>query len=99
MKNQIKRMCISCRELKNRDELIKITLMKDDIHINGNSRIFGRSVYVCKCQECLNLLLKKKGIKRGLKLTNESLIKKGEEFVINEINELKKEKHPVDKLH
>lgn len=99
MKNQVERMCISCRKLKNRDELIKITLMKDDIYINGNSRIFGRSVYVCKCLDCLNLFLKKKGIKRGLKLSCDALIKKGEKLIEIEVNELKKEKHPADKLH
>lgn len=98
MKNQILRKCISCKELKNRDNLIKITLMNNEIFINGNSKIFGRSVYVCNCANCVKLLLKNKGIKRGLKTENQELIKRAEKLVLEKFNELEKEIHPEGKL-
>lgn len=98
MKKQILRKCISCRELKNRDKLIKITLMDNNVFINGGSKIFGRSVYVCNCENCIKLLLKNKGIKRGLKTEKQKLIEQAEMFILEKLNELEKEKHLEDKL-
>jgi predicted RNA-binding protein YlxR (DUF448 family) len=79
MKNIVKRQCRSCREIKNRDELIKITSSNDSLFINPDSKIFGRSVYVCKNEECIKNFIKIKGIKRGLKCNNEAQIKEIEE--------------------
>ena len=64
-----KRICISCRELKNRDKLIKITKesKSGNIVIQPNSKTFGRSVYLCYNQTCINNALKKDKIKRLLK--------------------------------
>ena len=62
------RKCIGCGEDKSRDGLIKITKN----HIDGNvviqpdSKIFGRSVYLCYNQTCINTALKK-GINKSLR--------------------------------
>ena len=62
------RKCIGCGEYKSRDGLIKITKN----HIDGNvviqpdSKIFGRSVYLCYNQTCINTALKK-GINKSLR--------------------------------
>ena len=79
MKNIVNRQCRSCRTIKNRDELIKITSSNDSLFINPDSKIFGRSVYVCKDEECIKNFIKIKGIKRGLKYNNEAQIKEIEE--------------------
>lgn len=63
------RQCVSCREYKSKEELIKITKdsKNSEIKINNTSLIQGRSVYICKNEECLAKALKKKKIENALK--------------------------------
>lgn len=71
-----KRKCISCGELKPRKELIKVTkeYSKGDIIIQPNSNTFGRSVYLCYNQECIDNAFKKNKINKLLK-TGENIDK------------------------
>ena len=64
----IQRKCIACGEVKPKDELIKITkeYTSGDIVIMPNSKTFGRSVYLCYNENCINTALKK-GINKLLK--------------------------------
>ena len=73
-KTQIKlRKCTGCGKLKSREDMIKIT--KDhtngDIVINPNSKTFGRSVYLCYNQNCIEQALKKNKIGKFLKTTED----------------------------
>ncbi len=65
----IKRRCLGCNEIKNREEMIKLT--KDyktgEILINSDKFHFGRSIYLCKCETCINTAFKKDRISRNLK--------------------------------
>ena len=63
-----KRKCIGCGELKYRSQMIKITkeYSSGDVVVNPNSLTFGRSVYLCYNQNCINTALKK-GINKTLK--------------------------------
>ena len=58
------RQCVSCREIKNKSDLIRIT--KDyetqSVKINQTGKIQGRSVYICKNYECVEKALKKNRI-------------------------------------
>ncbi len=83
MKNEILRKCRGCSILKNRDELIKITRVGNDLFINPNSKTFGRSVYVCKNEKCIKALIKNKGIKKALKFNNEAAIKDVENKILS----------------
>ena len=61
MKKIIQRKCQGCLEIKDRDELIKITKLPDGVlKINPNSKELGRSIYVCKNEECISLIKKKR---------------------------------------
>lgn len=64
----IQRKCISCGELKSRNELIKITkeYKSGNIVVQPDSKTFGRSVYLCYNENCINTALKK-GINKLLK--------------------------------
>lgn len=64
-----KRKCIACGEIKSRAELIKITKVHDsgNIVIKPNPKIFGRSVYLCYNQECINAAFKKNKINKMLR--------------------------------
>jgi len=80
MQKEIKRKCQGCLTLINRDELIKITKLPDGtLKINPNSKELGRSIYVCKNQECIKTLIKKKKLKTALKYSNMDEITKIEE--------------------
>ena len=63
------RKCVGCGELRPRENMIKIT--KDSktgrLFINPNSKIFGRSAYLCYNQSCIEQALKKNKLNRVLK--------------------------------
>lgn len=81
MKKIIKRQCHSCRVIKDRNDLIKITLSGGKIFVNPDSKTTGRSVYVCKYENCIKKLIKSKGIKKGLKFNGDILIQEIESLL------------------
>ena len=69
MKKEVLRKCVGCFCLKNRAEMIKITRENktNEIFINPNSKIFGRSVYLCYNESCIEESLKKNKLAKFLK--------------------------------
>lgn len=65
------RRCVSCWQIKNRDELIKITADSSDgsVIVNPNSLTFGRSAYLCYNKACIESAFKKNKLGKHLKLT------------------------------
>ncbi len=65
----IKRKCVGCGQIKNRDEMIKITRRNTDgvAVINSDSKIFGRSAYLCYNHDCINKALYKNKLSKVLK--------------------------------
>ena len=65
----LERKCIGCGNIKNRDEMIKITKehKANNLVINGNSTIFGRSAYLCYNKSCIENAFKKKRLQKVLK--------------------------------
>lgn len=63
------RRCIGCYQFKSKNELIKIT--KDSrthkIAVNPEKGIYGRSVYICKNESCLENAFKKMKISKFIK--------------------------------
>ncbi len=70
MENQIKRKCQGCGKISNREEFIKITLSNGKLFINPNSKVLGRSLYVCLSPDCIKTLIKKKRLYSALKFKN-----------------------------
>lgn len=68
-KDRFLRKCISCDEFKKKDELIRIVRKFDthDIVVNPNTKIFGRSAYICKNSDCVENAFKKLKISKFLK--------------------------------
>ena len=66
---KFKRQCASCREIKNKEDLIKITkdFKTNEIKINQENKVQGRSVYICKNTECIEKAFKKNRIETLLK--------------------------------
>ena len=63
------RRCVSCWQIKDRKDLIKITADHkcDNVIINPNSVTFGRSVYLCYNKTCIETAFKKNKIEKHLK--------------------------------
>ncbi len=64
-----KRQCIICGELKEKNELIRITqdYKSKETKLNTDNKIQGRSVYICKENNCIEKALKinaKKAVKK-----------------------------------
>lgn len=69
MAKEILRRCVGCFELKNREKMIKITCesKSGNVFINPDSKIFGRSVYLCYNNSCIETSLKKNKLAKFLK--------------------------------
>lgn len=61
------RRCAGCWQTKNRNDMIKITASGGKIVIKPDSRTFGRSVYLCYNETCINTAFKKNKINKILK--------------------------------
>ena len=64
------RMCCGCREMKNKNELIRVVKDADggNVTIDATGKKNGRGAYVCKNAECLRKAVKKGGLARSLKM-------------------------------
>ena len=69
MAKETLRKCISCGEFKPRENMIKITKEHNTGKpiINPDSKTFGRSVYLCYNQSCIEQAIKKNRINKVLK--------------------------------
>lgn len=54
------RMCVSCRQMKPKTELIRIVCTADGVVVDETGKINGRGVYLCKCKECVDKSVKNK---------------------------------------
>lgn len=65
----VERKCVGCGKLKDRKDLIKIT--RENAHgnviVNPDNKIFGRSVYLCYNNSCVENAFKKNKISKTLK--------------------------------
>ena len=61
------RMCVGCREMKPKMELIKVVKPKEgDAHIDRVGKAPGRGAYVCPNIECLKKAQKTRALERAL---------------------------------
>lgn len=61
------RMCVGCREMKNKKELIRVVRSPEgDIQIDVTGKKAGRGAYVCPHLECFNKAVKSKSLQKAL---------------------------------
>lgn len=67
-KKETLRLCIACREMKDKRTLIRVVKNKDGrIFIDRTGKANGRGAYVCKNTECLEKLKKQKSLNKAFK--------------------------------
>ncbi len=60
-------MCVGCREMKPKKELIRIVRTpQEEIMIDGSGKKSGRGVYICPDKICLQKALKSNRLEKSL---------------------------------
>ncbi len=63
------RQCIGCREMKPKNELVRIIRTpENEICLDKTGKKNGRGAYICLSKECYEKAVKSKGIERSLKV-------------------------------
>lgn len=67
MKKVPMRMCVACREMKPKKELIRVVRTPEgDVVADETGRKNGRGAYLCRSEACLNKALKTRALDRAL---------------------------------
>ena len=54
-----------CRQRREKDELIRVVRVNDEIIIDQSGKAQGRGAYLCKNKECINQAQKRKALERA----------------------------------
>ena len=84
MQNAPLRMCIACRQMKDKRELIRIVKSAEEIKLDPTFKAAGRGAYVCHSEECLKKLTKAKLLNRAFKCEVQPEVYKQIEEAANE---------------
>ncbi len=61
------RMCVGCREMKPKKELLRIVRSPEgELCVDRTGKVSGRGAYICANAECLNRARKIKALERAL---------------------------------
>ena len=64
------RMCVGCREMKEKRELIRIVRTPEGkAVIDPTGKMSGRGAYICRDPECLRRAIRQKQLDRQLEIT------------------------------
>ena len=67
-KRKPQRTCLGCRELKNKDELIRIVRSPEgEVSVDLTGKKNGRGAYLCRHASCLQKAVKSRALGRALK--------------------------------
>lgn len=62
------RMCVGCKELKPKRELVRIVVLPTGvIELDRTGKKSGRGVYVCDSMDCFNKAYENHGLEKSLK--------------------------------
>ncbi|MBO5773006.1 MAG: YlxR family protein [Clostridia bacterium] len=77
------RMCIACRQMKDKYDLLRIVVKDGQATVDVTSKANGRGYYLCKDAKCIEKIAKHKAFQKqfGFELTEEII-----EQIKNNIN-------------
>lgn len=61
------RMCVACRQMKPKSELIRIVKSGDAAQIDKSGKKSGRGAYICKNEECIKNAKKRRVFSKHFK--------------------------------
>ena len=59
------RMCVACRERNDKNKLLRIVKVDDEILVDSTHKMQARGVYLCNSTECVRLAQKKRTLERA----------------------------------
>lgn len=59
------RMCVACRKRNDKEKLLRLVKVNDEILVDSYHKIQARGVYLCKNEECVKLAQKKRALERA----------------------------------
>ena len=63
------RMCVSCRQMLPKSDLLRIVKSKDGtINLDQTGKLDGRGAYICKLEPCVQKCLKTRAVNRAFKV-------------------------------
>ena len=68
------RKCVSCRNCKHQNEMLRIAKVQDSFLVDSNHKLGGRGAYVCKDNLCIEQTIKKRLLNKAFKMNIESSI-------------------------
>lgn len=75
------RMCVVCRQMKPKNELIRVVNNNGVVVVDKTGKINGRGVYLCKCKDCVCKAIKSKGFVKQHGFTLESVAQELENLI------------------
>ncbi|MBP5593541.1 MAG: YlxR family protein [Clostridia bacterium] len=69
MKKKPQRMCVSCREMKDKIALFRLRVNGDKVEYDSTGKLPGRGAYICKSVICIERAKRKKIIESALSAT------------------------------
>ena len=61
------RMCVVCRKMKSKEELLRITKYDGDFRVDVSGKLPGRGAYICKDGDCSEKFEKQRAFERAFK--------------------------------
>ena len=75
------RMCVACRQMKPKNELVRIVNTGEAVVIDSTGKLGGRGVYICRCKECISKSLKSKSFVKQHGFSLESVAQQLENLI------------------
>ena len=61
------RMCVVCRQMKPKEDLLRITKYEDSFSLDKSGKLPGRGAYICKKGDCKEKFEKQRSFERAFK--------------------------------
>ncbi|MGN0788018.1 MAG: YlxR family protein [Candidatus Onthoplasma sp.] len=74
MSQKFERRCVSCRQIKAQNEMIRVAKIGDDYVLDLKFKLGGRGAYVCKDKDCIQNTIKKRCLNKSFKANVDSQI-------------------------
>ena len=82
------RMCLGCREMVPKNQLIRIVHSNADVFaVDETGRMHGRGAYICKNSECLKKAIGSRALEKSFTVSIPSEVYEQLEKELNEIEE------------
>ena len=76
-----KRMCMACRSMLPKDELIRLVKTENGVVIDSDKKIQKRGYYLCNKRECFEIFKRKHMIEKHFKINSDIAYAKLNELI------------------